>query len=59
MSQSKLVKDRTCRACNQVLQMTASQLKEHATMCARLNAIGMVTPSIVKPSLKDIQGHYD
>ena len=40
-------KARTCRACKQTLYGPAKALAEHARTCARMQAMGLVSPGLV------------
>ena len=49
--EAKVTKDRTCRNCEQVFNITAKELKSHAKMCkqgldikARMDALGLINP---------------
>ncbi len=48
-SQAKVAKLRQCGVCKEDTWMTAEQLKEHASMCERMQLIGFELPSIAKP----------
>ena len=45
--ESKVRKERICRACKQSIHAGASGLVEHAGTCGRMAAIGMVTPGLI------------
>ena len=44
MSERNVSKDRTCQICHRVLRVTAKQMVEHAVLCKRAQAIGIVIP---------------
>lgn len=45
--QAKTRKDRVCDACQGHIFGTAKDLKSHASDCKRLQALGLVFPSII------------
>lgn len=52
MSQRNEKKDRVCRSCQGHIYGTAKDIKAHASDCARLQAIGLILPTIVAPDFK-------
>lgn len=42
MNHSKFSKSRTCKTCEVTFQVTAQEMREHANLCRRMTAIGMV-----------------
>lgn len=52
--EARTSKDRTCLVCEREFVMTAAEIKEHARLCKRAAAIGLVLPGLVRPSTKII-----
>ena len=50
--QAKTVKERTCQECQQVFFMNAKEIKQHAEMCKRATAAGIVLPGIKRPEIQ-------
>ena len=46
--ESRLVKDRVCKTCHEVLyDVSVEYLKKHAEACKRMGKVGLVMPTVV------------
>lgn len=49
MNEARIRKARTCKACKEVMFVTAPELKEHGGMCQRASDIGLILPGVIIP----------
>ena len=51
--ESKVFKDRRCKACGMLMLATAKQLEEHLKLCRIASKLGLILPgAILRPNVK-------
>jgi hypothetical protein len=53
--ESKAIKLRSCRSCDQVLTTDANGIKEHARMCAIAKRSGLILPGVERPKIEIVK----
>lgn len=50
--EAKAVKERKCKECGQAYFMAARELRDHAAVCKRVTAAGLIMPTVVAPKVE-------